>query len=105
MEDRIHVEPAALDELKRVLSESGENYKSNLKKLKNFISEITRGDIEGPVADALVTRFQDREADFKAIADAIDAADEKVGIKGTKYTEMVDELTEKNPGGNTIYGN
>ena len=96
MNERIHVEEDALNELKNSLATAGEKYKEELAKLTNLIEEITRGDIQGDLADDLLEKFNSKQEDFKLLAQAVEEAQEKVGVKGTDFTTMVTNMKESN---------
>ncbi len=89
---RIHVEEEGLVELRNALETAGEEYKENLARLTNLIEEITRGDIQGDVADDLLEKFRAKEDDFKSLQRVIDEVEEKVGAKGKDFTTMIEDL-------------
>ncbi len=89
---RIHVEEEGLVELRNALATAGEEYKENLARLTNLIEEITRGDIQGDVADDLLEKFRAKEDDFKSLQRVIDEVEEKVGAKGKDFTTMIEDL-------------
>lgn len=91
---RIHVEEEGLIELKNALSTAGEEYKTLLARLTNLMDEITSGDIQGDVADDMLEKFRAKEEDFRSLQKAIDDVEEKVGIKGSDFVNMVQELKE-----------
>ena len=96
MNERIHVEESALNELKNALQTAGEKYKEELVRLTNLINEITNGDIKGDPADDLLEKFRAKEDDFKKLADAIEDAQDKVGVKGSDFATMLESLEEVN---------
>ena len=67
----IHVEEEALKTLKNALATAGEEYKSNLSKLTNLISEVTSGDIQGDPANDLLQKFQAKEEVLNKLAETI----------------------------------
>ena len=89
----VHVEESGLNDLKAAMAEAGENYKQNLAKLQNLINEITSGDIKGDPATDLKTKFEAKEATFKALANTIDQAEEDMGMQTTKFTSMISNLS------------
>ena len=95
MNDRIHVEESGLNELRNALQTAGEDYKTELVKLTNLINEITNGDIKGDPADDLLEKFRAKEEDFNALATAIEKAQEAVGVKGTDFVNMIEDLKEQ----------
>ena len=94
MDERIHVEEEGLVNLKHALETAGEEYKFQLAKLINLVEEITRGDIQGDLADDLLMKFRAKEADFKSLARTIEEVEEKIGLKGQDFTTMVEGLKE-----------
>ena len=86
----IHVSDEGLHELKESLAKAGEDYKTKLAKLTNVMSQITSGDIKGDLANELLSKFQAKEDIFKSLAQTIDDAEEYAGVKGTKFTNMID---------------
>ena len=94
MGDRIHVEEASLDALRNALSGAGEEYKRELARLSNLMDEITNGDIEGDVATDMLQKYNAKKEDFNKIAEAIDKAEEYVGVKGTSFVDMVNGLKD-----------
>ena len=95
MNDRIHVEESALNELRNALQTAGEEYKEQLAKLTNLIDEITSGDIKGDPADDLLAKFRAKQDDFNSLARTIEDAQEKVGVKGSDFTSMITDLKER----------
>ena len=91
---RIHVEEDALAELKQSLETAGEEYKSLLGRLTNLMEEITKGDIQGDLADDLLLKFKEKEEDFKSLTQSINRAEEQMGIKGRDFNNLVSELEE-----------
>ena len=96
MIDRIHVEESSLDALRNALAGAGEEYKRELARLSNLVDEIASGDIEGDVATDFREKFEAKREDFKKITEAIDKAEEYVGVKGTSFVDMVTELKDTN---------
>ncbi len=88
----IHVDEASLNDLKKALMEAGESYKANLARLTNLIAEITSGDIQGDPAEDLKFKFDAKEDIFKKLAQTIDDAEEYMGIKTTKFGNMIGDL-------------
>ena len=95
MNDRIHVEESALNELRNALQTAGDEYKEQLAKLTNLIDEITNGDIKGDPADDLLEKFRAKQDDFNKLATAVEEAQEKVGVKGKDFTSMITDLKEQ----------
>ena len=89
---RIHVEEEGLADLRNALETAGEEYKEQLARLTNLIEEITKGDIQGDVADDLLEKFRAKEDDFKSLQRVIDEVEEKVGAKGKDFTQMIEDL-------------
>ena len=88
----IHVDEAALNDLKNAMQTAGEGYKKNLAKLTNLVEEITSGDIQGDPAQDLLQKFQAKEDTFKKLADTIDEAEGYMGMQTTKFTSMIGDL-------------
>ena len=83
----VHVEESGLNDLKAAMAEAGENYKQNLAKLQNLINENNRKQQD------LKTKFEAKEATFKALANTIDQAEEDMGMQTTKFTSMISNLS------------
>ena len=92
---RIHVEEEGLEELKEALATAGEQYKLQLAKLTDFIDEITRGDIQGDLADDLLEKYIAKKEDFQKLQNVIDTVEEKVGVKGADFVQMINDLKDK----------
>ena len=89
----IHVDEAALTDLRDALTTAGEEYKANLLRLTALINEITSGDIQGDPANDLLAKYNAKEATFKNIADTIDEAQEYMGIRTTDFKIMISDLS------------
>ena len=63
----IHVDEAALADLRDALATAGEDYKSDLARLTALIQEITSGDIQGDPANDLLAKFNAKEETFKRL--------------------------------------
>ena len=88
----IHVDEAALTDLREALTTAGEDYKSNLARLTALIQEITSGDIQGDPANDLLAKFNAKEDTFKRLANTIDEAQEYMGIQSQKFGSMISDL-------------
>ena len=88
----IHVDEAALADLRDALATAGEDYKSDLARLTALIQEITSGDIQGDPANDLLAKYNAKEDTFKRLADTIDEAQEYMGIQSTKFDSMISNL-------------
>ena len=88
----IHVDEAALNDLKNAMQTAGEGYKKNLARLTSLVEEITSGDIQGDPAQDLLQKFQAKEDTFKKLADTIDEAEGYMGMQTTKFTGMIGDL-------------
>ncbi len=88
----IHVDEAALNDLKNAMQTAGEGYKKNLARLTNLVEEITSGDIQGDPAQDLLQKFQAKEDTFKNLANTIDEAEGYMGMQTTKFTNMIGDL-------------
>ena len=88
----IHVDPQGISELKNSFGTAGEEYKTNLKKLEELIQCITSGDLQGPPADELLKKYEEKKEIFNSIAQIIDEAQEYMGIKGQKFATMIDDV-------------
>lgn len=86
----IHVDEAALEQLRGALEQAGEDYKANLTKLTNLIQEITRGDIKGDLANELLNKYNAKQDTLKKIADTIDEAEEYAGLKKTDFVKRME---------------
>lgn len=89
---QIHVDEAALNDLKNALATAGESYKNNLARLTNLINEITSGDIQGDPATDLLQKFQAKEQTFNKLAETIDEAEGYMGMQTTKFGNMIGDL-------------
>lgn len=89
----IHVDEAALTDLRDALTTAGEDYKSNLARLQALINEITSGDIQGDPANDLLAKFNAKEETFKRLANTIDEAQEYMGIQTQKFGSMISNLS------------
>ena len=88
----IHVDEAALSDLKNALETAGEDYKRDYARLKNLIQEITSGDIQGDPATDLLNKFQAKEETFNKLAQTIDDAEEYMGLQKQSFTQMISDL-------------
>ncbi len=88
----IHVDEAALNDLKNAMQTAGEGYKKNLARLTSLVEEITSGDIQGDPAQDLLQKFQAKEDTFKNLANTIDEAEGYMGMQTTKFTNMIGDL-------------
>lgn len=93
MAGTIHVDEAALTDLRDALTTAGEEYKSNLTRLTALINEITSGDIQGDPANDLLAKFNAKEETFKRLANTIDEAQEYMGIQTQKFGSMISNLS------------
>lgn len=89
---QIHVDPEGMEDLKNAFATAGEDYKSNLARLTNLVGEITSGNLQGPPADDLLAKYEEKKNIFDALAKTIDEGQEYMGIKGTKYNTMLSEV-------------
>ena len=89
----IHVDEAALSDLKNALETAGEDYKRDYARLKSLISEITSGDIQGDPATDLLNKFQAKEDTFNKIAETIDDAEEYMGLQKQSFSQMISDLS------------
>lgn len=88
----IHVDEAALADLRDALTTAGEDYKSDLARLTALIQEITSGDIQGDPANDLLAKYNAKEDTFKRLANTIDEAQEYMGIQTQKFGSMISGL-------------
>ena len=88
----IHVDEAALADLRDALTTAGEDYKSDLARLTALIQEITSGDIQGDPANDLLAKYNAKEDTFKRLANTIDEAQEYMGIQTQKFSSMISGL-------------
>ncbi len=89
----IHVDESALADLRQALETAGEDYKSNLARLQNLITEITSGDIQGDPANDLLNKFKAKEESFHKLAATIDEAEEYMGMQNEKFSSMISNLS------------
>ena len=71
----IHVDEAALSDLKNALETAGE------------------GDIQGDPATDLLNKFQAKEDTFNKIAETIDDAEEYMGLQKQSFSQMISDLS------------
>lgn len=88
----IHVDEAALSDLKQALETAGEDYKSNLARLQALITEITSGDIQGDPATDLLNKFEAKREVFNKLAQTIDDAEEYMGMQKETFGKLVSDL-------------
>ncbi len=88
----IHVDEAALNDLRYALRTAGQAYKQNLARLTNLIEEITSGDIQGDPANDLLAKFQAKQDTFNNITKTIEEAEEYAGLQTTKFGQMIGDL-------------
>ena len=88
----IHVDEAALADLRDALATAGEDYKSDLARLTALIQENTSGDIQGDPANDLLAKYNAKEDTFKRLANTIDEAQEYMGIQTQKFGSMIGDL-------------
>ena len=88
----IHVDEAALSDLRNALETAGKDYQRDYTRLKNLISEITSGDIQGDPATDLLNKFRAKEQTFKELEKTIDEAEGYVQQETTKFTNMISDL-------------
>ena len=89
---RVHVEEAALNQLKEALMTAGQEYKQNLARLTVLIEEITSGDIQGDPAIDLLNKFQAKEDTLNNITKTIEEAEGYLGLQTTKFGGMISDL-------------
>lgn len=87
----IHVDQEAIDTLKTALQEAGTEYKDNLVKLMNLMDDITRGDIQGDPATALLAKFEEKREVFNRITETIEEAEGYMGLKSTKFSQLISD--------------
>lgn len=88
----IHVDEAALSDLRNALETAGKDYQRDYTRLKNLITEITRGDIQGDPATDLLNKFQAKEQTFEKISSTIDDAFEYMDIQKSSFTTLISDL-------------
>ncbi len=93
MAGTIHVDEAALTDLRDALATAGEEYKNSLARLTALIQEITSGDIQGDPANDLLAKYNAKEETFKKLAATIDEAQEYMGIQTQKFGSMISNLS------------
>ena len=89
----IKVDENALQTLKKALETAGSEYKRNLAKLDNLIVQITQGDITGNPATDLLNKYKEKEGQLKKVLKTIEEAEEYVGVKNTKFNDMISGLS------------
>lgn len=92
---QIKVDEQSLKQLRNALETAGEEYKHNLAKLTSLMDQITNGDIKGNPADELLNKYRAKEAMFKGVATTIDEAEEYVGLKNKKFSDMIGNISSK----------
>lgn len=92
MNEPIHVEESALQDLRDSFATAGESYKSNLLRLTNLMHEITSGDIQGDPADDLLAKYEDKREMFQKLAEEVDKAQEAMGIQTKSFQSMIGDL-------------
>ena len=92
MNGSIHVDEAAWNTLKNALATAGEEYKRNLARLTNLITEITKGDIQGDPANDLLAKFQAKQDILNKITQTIEEAEEYAGMQTTKFGNLIGNL-------------
>lgn len=88
----IRVDSQAMEQFKQSFITAGEEYKANLVKLTNLINEITKGNLQGPPAEDLLRKFEEKRATFNSIAQLIDDGERYMGAKQTAFTDMLGEI-------------
>ena len=88
----IHVDEAALNDLKKALLEAGQDYKQKLARLTNLVNEITSGDIQGDPAIDLLNKFEEKREMFNGLTQAIEEAEGYMGLQTNKFGNMLGEL-------------
>ena len=89
----IHVDEAALSDLRNALETAGKDYQRDYTRLKNLISEITSGDIQGDPATDLLNKFQAKEETFEKISATIDDAFEYMDIQKSSFSTLISDLS------------
>jgi len=89
----IHVDEAALSDLRNALETAGKDYQRDYVRLKNLISEITSGDIQGDPANDLLNKFQAKQETFEKISTTIDDAFEYMDIQKTSFSTLISDLS------------
>ena len=92
MNEPIHVEESALQDLRDSFATAGEEYKSNLSRLTALMQEITSGDIQGDPAVDLLNKFEAKKDTLNNLAKTIDEAQEFMGIKRSDFSSMIGNL-------------
>lgn len=88
----IHVDEAALNELREAVQTAGKDYKDKFARLTMLIEEITRGDIQGDPATDLLNKFEAKKDVFNGVAKTIDDAEEFMGIQSESFKSMMNNL-------------
>ena len=89
---QIHVDEAALTDLRDALATAGEDYKSDLARLTALIQEITSGDIQGDPANDLLQKYQAKQDTFNKLTQTIEEAEGYMGLQTTKFGNMIGDL-------------
>ena len=95
MNGAIHVEESALAELKDALNGAGEDYKANLAKLTNLIEQITSGNIQGPVAQDLLEKYEAKRELFNMVQQTIDEAKDYAGKQETTFINTMSDVISR----------
>lgn len=92
MSGAISVSEESLDRVKVALDDASTEYKTNLTKLSNLITEITNGDIKGAPADDLRTKYEAKISTFNHLREVIDEAEEFMTQEKNKFNSMMTGL-------------
>ena len=91
-EQIIKVNEESLNNLKNAIMNAGQEYKRNLASLINLIDEVASGDIQGDLADELVTKFRDKEDSLRGVLKTIEDAEDYMGLQTTKFGTMIGDV-------------
>lgn len=88
----IHVDEGALNDLKNAFLNAGVDYKTNVAKMEHLVNQIVSGDFQGEAADLFLQKYQEKQDTFKGIIKTLEAAEDKMGLKTTKFNDMMSDI-------------
>ena len=91
----VHVDDAALQQLRSSLATAGEEYLADYNKLTHLVDEIKKGSIQGQVADRMVALYEEKKPTFDGVKDTIEEAKQYMGMKTSSFDTMVNDMTRK----------
>ena len=86
------VDSSAMDSLTTSLEDSVIDYLTNYNKLKSVVEDVRLNAIKGQVADALVSKFEEKEEIFKAIEKTINEAADAMSRESLTFKSRLNNL-------------